>query len=294
MTQQTQIRLIYWVNLCLALMGSTISVECEIAQDFSDPYVTGITIVQGRDEACPLIIWNVSPKSPAELAGIVVGDYLLDVDGSKVARFDQAIRLLRSDKPGQVSLRLRRKGQDFDVVLDRVKFSSILSREGKKILSNGLIVSADLSDAEITQIKDLASEGKKMLAHLFPLHFPLNTDLYHGAFALLLFADPPQVAVTGVEPGPAQRAGIHQGDIILTANDEVLSSKSESELEAIFATSQAKQMRLKIKRGGSIRSIEYTTEKTSELMKQNNVQIIKGNILPAWLADEDLRCLSEE
>jgi S1-C subfamily serine protease len=239
------------------------------------------------------MVWNVSPKSPADLAGIVVGDRLLAVDGADVHRFDQVIKLLRSDNPGKVSLRLRRKGRDYDVVLDREKLSSILSREGKTILSNGLIVPADSTDAEITQLKDLASEEKKMLAHLFPFHFPLNPDLYHGAFALLVFTDPQEVAVTGVEPGPAQRAGIRQGDIILTANDEALIGKTGSELEAIFATSQPKPIRLKIKRGGSIRSIEYTTEQTSELLKQNNVRIIKGNILPSWLTDEDLPCFSE-
>lgn len=65
---------------------------------------------EGREEA--LLVVGVTPGSPADAAGILVGDVMLEFDGHPVESPEDLLELLRGDRVGRrVGLRLLRGGE---------------------------------------------------------------------------------------------------------------------------------------------------------------------------------------
>jgi membrane-associated protease RseP (regulator of RpoE activity) len=200
--------------MCLAAGFSTVS-----AQNAPDPYpyTVGASIFIGSKKSCSFFIDDVAAKSPAEQAAIRPGDRLLAVDGKNVMGMQplQVQKLIRSDRPGNVTLKLWREGKAFEAVVARQKRSAIFAGEGKKA-AGPFIVPLDTTEAEVKRMME--TEERAIVGRALPLHYPLNTDLYYGGFEIFIFAHPPQAAVGGLEKGAASRAGIHPGDVMLSVN----------------------------------------------------------------------------
>lgn len=256
------------------------------------PYVVGIALTRPKND-CPFFVWRVELESPADKAGIIAGERLLAVDGKRLYQLNlqQTLELLRSDKPGTVALKLWRRGKEYEVVLPRERYSSILSRRGLKQIGN-LIFPLDASEAETDRMLRLTTEEERLVAHPFPSHYPSNPDLFHGGFALLIFRSPREVFATGVENGPASRAGLRQGDRIVSVNGANLAQKTPQETEAMFSGSRSELIHLEIDRGGIIKTIEYRTERAAAILKQNQLRMVNGQVVPAGLADEDIKCFA--
>jgi PAS domain S-box-containing protein len=83
----------------------------------------GIRAIEGswaslRSRKPPRVIWAVAPNSPAEKAGIQVGDYILAINGTHPAWANDGIK---GDEGSQVTLTLKRANQThpFDITLTR-------------------------------------------------------------------------------------------------------------------------------------------------------------------------------
>jgi hypothetical protein len=200
------------------------------------------------------------------------------------------MELLSADKPGSVALKLWRKGKTYDVIVEREQMSAVLSRQGMKVAAQGLIVPSDSSEVEIERLTRLMSNNTRLIAHPFPAHVPLNNDLFHGGFALLIYRDPGEVVATGVESGPASLAGLRQGDTILSINETELGEKTPGQIEALFSGNRSELVRLTIDRGGTRKTLEYRTEKVSEILKVNQLRLFDGQVIPLNLAHEDIPC----
>jgi predicted metalloprotease with PDZ domain len=277
----------FLLALCLGTGSSTVS-----AQNAPDPYSIGASIITGSKKSCPLFIGHLAPKSPAEAAGLRPGDRLLAVDGKDVkgTELAQVVSLIRSERPGNVALKLWRDGEEFEVTIPRERFSTIISGEGMK-RAGQFIVPLDTTEAEVKRMAEL--EQRPIAARAFPLHYPLNTDLYCGGFEIFILAHPPHVAVGGLEQGPAFRAGIHQGDVILSVNGIDPTEKSPEELEALFSSNQPKGLELVVDRVTTTKTIDFQLEKASDVLKENHWRLVDGTLVPDGLANEDLPCFTE-
>jgi C-terminal processing protease CtpA/Prc len=215
----------------------------------------------------------VIPESLAAAAGITGGDRLLTIDSTDISGQSLAriLALLSSEKPGSVTLKLWRKGGTYEVVLERQQLSKVLARQGMKIVAQGLIVPSDSTEIDIERLSQIMSGEARLVAHPFPAHVPLNNDLFHGGFALLILRNPDQVVATGVENGPASRAGVRQGDIILSINEVDLRNKTAAQIETLFSGDGPELVRLKIDRGGTIKTVEYRMERVSAILKFKSV-----------------------
>lgn len=280
--------LVFWI--CFVDGFSTVS-----AQNAADPYVIGVSIITGSKKSCPLFIGSVAQKSPAESAGLRPGDRLLAVDGKDVKGMElrQVVYLIRSDQPGDVALQLWRNGKDFQVIVPRRRNSAILAAEGMKRVGP-FIVPLDTSEMEVKRMMEIEQEQRPILGRAFPLHYPLDTNLYYGGFEVFILARPPQVAVGGLEQSNATRAGAHSGDVMLSVNGIDPVGKSPKDLEALFSSTQPKTLRLVVDRVTTTKSIEFQLEKASDVLKENHRRLIDGTLVPDGLADEDLPCFTEK
>jgi S1-C subfamily serine protease len=264
------------------------------AQEAPDPYSIGVSIFVASTKACPIFIVGVTAKSPAEQAGLRSGDRLLEVDGKVVQGMPLAgvAKLLRSDQPGPVTLKLWRRGKEYGALLQREKYSSILAGAGMK-RAGGFFVPLDTTEVEVKRMMEIQNEQRPIAHRVFPLHYPLNTDLYYGGFEVFVLTDPAQVAVGGLEQGPASRAGIHSGDVILSVNGVDPARKNPEELESLFSSNQPKSLRLVVDRVTTTKTIEFQLEKASDVLKENHHRLVNGTLLPDGVADEDMHCFTE-
>jgi predicted metalloprotease with PDZ domain len=265
-----------------------------LAQERPDPYSTGVLIAIGAMEPCPIFIGGVTANSPAEQAGVGSGDRLLEVDGKEVQGMPppEVVKLLQWDQPGQVTLKLWHMGKEYEALIQREKLSSILAAAGMKE-AGGRLVPLDTTDAEVKRMMEMEPEPPPTVHRVFPLHYPLNTHLYYGGFEILILEHPPRVAVGGLEHGPAFRAGIHLGDVILSVNGVNPVGESREELEALFSSNQPKSLTLVVDRVTTTKTIEFQLEMASEVLKENHRRLVNGILLPDGMADEDLHCITD-
>jgi C-terminal processing protease CtpA/Prc len=272
----------------IGVLGLCPSVQTQTV-DFSNVYVIGASLMKNNDS--PVFIGGVSPLSPADRVGIRGGDRLLAVDGVEVTGLRDAGERTRSDKPGNVTLRLWRKGEVYEATVEREKNSTVLARRGLQIRPDGRIFILEATDTEIDAQEEIFSLVGSNAAEAFPQHFPVDMDLYAAGFAVLVNPDPPLLIVTGLEDGPGKRAGLREGDLILSIDGVDPSGRSIPKIESMLSSTDERLMQLTIRRPGAIdpeKTFEFELQKTEELLRENHEQIVDGQLLPDWVAEDEL------
>jgi C-terminal processing protease CtpA/Prc len=251
---------------------------------------TGIRLGGGSSKECPVIVTGVWPESPAQRAGIKLGDVLLAVDGRSVATLDESVKILHSKAEIRVVLRLMREATVYDVAVDREQLAKALEKAGFKELSMGMIAPLDATETEMQdKIKTISED--RFAGRVFPTHYPANEKLYYGGFEVLILKNPSQVAALGIEDGPASRAGVHWGDTILAVNGVDPRDKSVTELEQLFSREKPAPMSLRVERGGSIKTYQFELKEAAQVLRDNGKQIYHGSILlPISIPEKYLPC----
>jgi serine protease Do len=216
-------------------MGLSFAIPMDIAMDIGNQLRTSGKVTRGRigvqaqeltadlaasfglKDVAGALVATVEKGGPADKAGIVPGDVILAFDGKPVQTSADLARLVGSTKPGTtVNVDVWRKGERRTV---KVTVGELPERVPATASSQ--------SDETPRNRVGLA------LSELTPQQRrSLQTD-----YGLL---------VRGVA-GPAQRAGIQPGDVILAIND--MPVKSASDFEAQLAKNAGKTAALLIRRG---------------------------------------------
>ncbi|HEX9584303.1 MAG TPA: DegQ family serine endoprotease [Gammaproteobacteria bacterium] len=168
----------------------------------------------GMEKPEGALVAKVLPESPAEKAGFQVGDVVISFAGKRVDQSSQLPPIVGSTKVG-----------------DRVPVEIL--RDGKSETLNVLI--AELPEED--EIK-LATSGKKGSAEAGKLGLSVAdlTDEMREKHEVKENG----VLVEDVSPGPASRAGVRQGDVILMLNNvKVKDSAHFAELSAALPAGKA-------------------------------------------------------
>jgi serine protease Do len=168
----------------------------------------------GLGKASGALVRSVEPGLPADKAGVEAGDIITKVDGKPVEKVGDLPRMVSNAKPGgKVVLQVFRRGAYRDLTVSVVEFeaehaaASAVPHDAPKppaaLATWGLVV-ADLTDA---QRRELKVKGG--------------------------------VRIESAE-GASAKAGLHEGDVLLTVdNTEVTSAKQFESLAAKTDKSRA-------------------------------------------------------
>jgi C-terminal processing protease CtpA/Prc len=272
----------------LYLFSLGLLISCPVVSQKPPSFVTGITVVGGAN-SCPAFVAGVGTGSPAELAGIKSGDVLIAVDGIRVATFDEAVTLLHSETPKSVTLSLMRQEKLYVAIVRREQLSVLLDHQHRKLLEIGMIVPLDATEAEMKG-KTQALALDRFVDRVFPSHYPTEEKLYYPGFEVVILKNPTQVAVLGIEDGPASRAGVHWGDIILSVNGVDPRNKSVKELESLLSDEKPASMTLRIERAGATKTFTFQLAEAAQVLVDNQHQLLHGRSVPLGLPERYLSC----
>jgi serine protease Do len=157
----------------------------------------------GMTDARGALVARILPGGPAEKVGIQVGDIVTEFDGKPVIESANLPKLVGRSKVGsEYEVKLIRNGKPVTL---KIKLAELPKEEELK-LAQGTPKTAEANRVAIT-VADLSAEQRKQL------------DVKSG------------VLVQQVDSGPAQRAGIRRGDVILKINNlEIKDSNHFSEV----------------------------------------------------------------
>ncbi len=148
----------------------------------------------GMDKPIGALVARVLPDSPAEDAGIKVGDVIVNFNGKEVSSSSALPPMVGSTKvDDRVKVKIIREGKSKTI---KVKISELPDDNDIKLARNG----DDTRDVRIKRINisvsNLTENQKEAIEH--------KTG----------------VLVEAVKPGPASRAGVRRGDVVLKFNNK--------------------------------------------------------------------------
>jgi serine protease Do len=171
------------------------------------------------DRPVGALVAQVTPDSPAEKAGIEVGDVILEFEGAEVEESQQLPAMVSATAPGsEVKLKVLREGKRRTIDL------TIGTLPEERSVSNGP-ARRDSNDRLDLRVADLKADERETLG------------VAEGG-----------VVVIDVGSGPAGRAGIRPGDVIMQVNRRPVEDV-DSFSELVESVDDDESLLLLVKRG---------------------------------------------
>lgn len=267
------------------------AISIALPQTTSESFAIGVTVVRGKHSGCPVFIGSVAKSSPAAKAGLQPGDVLVAVDGIPVS-FENAAQRSVSQAATPVTVTIRRgdAGTPFTVVVQRQNLATIFQDNGLKMVQDGRLVPLDTTDKELACLLRFDESRITGRQAFQSTHYPENLNLYYPGFEAFILDRPPQVSVGGIEEGPASRAGVRWGDILVSVNGVSVSGKTPSQLEEMLSGNEPRKMAIEVDRCGKTSSFSFTLELATDVMRHNQKQAGDGKVMPLGIPQKYFSC----
>jgi len=202
-------------------------------QDLSADLAAGFGVPAGTKGA---LVQNVIPGAPASKAGVQAGDIVVGVNGKAVEGSSALTRAVSAIRPGgKARLEVLRGGKRSELVVtvDKRPDEDALARGGGE------------SDGDGDEGKDKPKRDEKLGIRVAPLTPELARELR-------VQGDQGVVVVGVTDEGPADKAGVRRGDLILevkAGNRTVAVSKVEELAGAVAKLKAGEVAVLRVRRG---------------------------------------------
>jgi regulator of sigma E protease len=244
----------------------------------------------GIEPAAAPVFYDILPGSPEEQAGLKVGDRVLAIDGKPVERWRQMEKRLDEHAPGPVKMEIERDGRRLDLAVVPANLKRLDMGMGAPLLVGGVDPDGPAAKAGIQRgdkilridnerwptadrlIDTLRATGGTRPVQLLlqragqtleiacqPAVYGDLKDARIGIAPVPSMAAPIQVG--WVEPdGPAAKAGIEPGDLLLRIGPKAREPRSWEDVAAIIGTAGGNKVQVLVRRGDNERSTTLTPD----------------------------------
>jgi serine protease Do len=218
-------------------MGVSFAIPIDVAMDVANQLQThgkvtrgkmGVQIQElsqelaksfGMPDAKGALVASVEPGSPADKAGFKSGDVIVEFEGKPVTASRDLPRMVGMTKPGtEAKVKIYRQGEEKTLTV------AVGEMQNEKTANAGRSQAAPETGKLGLAVQDLTSEQKEQL------------EVKGG------------VVVGGAVQGPAAKAGIQEGDVVLAVNGEMVQSAKQFK-QLVDKAPQGKPLALLIQRG---------------------------------------------
>ncbi len=213
----------------------------------------GIKEASGLKTEDGVLVNEVTEGSPAEKGGLSAGDVLLKYDGARIEDSSQFVELVRETAPGsEAKISLLRDGKEMEITVEVGERPDWITRyeipgEGEPWISRhqeGFPFVLDIPKISGGHIGVLVEDMNPQLA------VALGVKEVDGAFV-----------IEANEDGPAYKAGIRGGDIILKVGDKEVDDTA-SLRSAIHERKKGEEVELTVLRKKERKTFSVTVEES--------------------------------
>jgi serine protease Do len=214
-------------------------------------------ISMGENEDGTIEIVDIEKESPAELAKLEEGDFILQVDGRNLTSTEMLVKEIRKRKPGQtVTLGIKRGSKEMDVKVKLGEYTEEDAWREMEMRFPRLFVEPETKVLEVSPRTRLQQFGFETRKYIGVYVDSLNKELaeYFGA------KEGKGLLVSQIREGsPAEKAGLKVGDVLVKADGKNLEHQGDLSY-IIQEKKKGDKIKVEFYRDKRMRSVEVEIE----------------------------------
>ncbi len=256
----------------------------------AERYVIGVTLVRPAS-SCPLFVTYVDTNSPARRAGVHAGDRLISINGTPVIEGSDLVRLVGNSATPMI-LEIARGDMQKQLTISPEPESVLFKKRGFRFFEGHWwprwMTEQDVQYRE--RLDALLDDRSNLLGVAFAFdHYPKDLTTYYPGFEVFVTKNPGPV-IGGMEHGPASRAGLRSGDVLISINGVAAAGLRPETIERLLSSTKPERTCILVKRVSMTKQFRFRLERADRVLSRSGLQVLDGQKFPASIPASELRC----